>query len=122
MTYLRVLPRDLFNESKLLKCLGAFHLICDGSFREYNVEIVLNDEDAECEGFRICQDMYNDGALYCENYEVLVNGHQIRLYTHYNSKAAYPLYVMEAFIECPVLDEKGALTGEFERFLASKNK
>lgn len=26
MTYFRVIPRDFFNESKLLKCLGQFEL------------------------------------------------------------------------------------------------
>lgn len=31
MTYLRVIPRDLFNEAKLLKCLGKLYLEAEKS-------------------------------------------------------------------------------------------
>ena len=60
MTYQRVIPRDLFNEAKLLKCLGRLVIVADA----YAMLTVTHDG----EPFDIQQSV--DGDLYCENVEV----------------------------------------------------
>lgn len=88
MSYKRVVPRDFFNESKLLKCLGAFEIavmnhMCNG----IPIKTCLISES----GFEIKQDD-SDGSLYCSNYVVSINDKELRLFTSYNDKSGYPLF------------------------------
>lgn len=116
MSYLRVIPRDLFNEAKLLKCLGQLALIIHDGVGVPR-ELALENEDPE-EGFRIEQNQ-DSGALFCCNLECFFRSREIGLSCPYNNKGAFPLrYVLDDENEGPVFDDSGALSGEFIELLA----
>lgn len=112
MGYSRVLPRDLFNEAKLLKCMGRVALyIHDGIIP--NTTILLHHEPES--GFKIEQGI--DGETFVINL-VLISYHDvIPLSSPLNSRANYPL---EAFWEdeyVRVFNEDGDLTDEFKKIV-----
>ncbi len=121
--YKRVIPRDLFNEAKLLKCIGAFILEADG-LAVLRKGIELPDEG---EPFNVVQCPLT-GALSISNYQFSFGGLQLDLFTEYNSKANYPLWAEidqgEQFL---VLDESGKITPELlaaliKAYLANSKK
>lgn len=117
MTYMRVIPRDLFNESKLLKCLGQLSLIAhDGlDCRRQRVErlIVEFEEGLEGDPFMIEQNEMS-GALYCRTLRVEVNGRLVSVASTYNSKSPFPLCFGDN--EEPVFNDDGSLSDEFLAF------
>lgn len=109
--YTRVIPRDFFNESKLLKCMGQLSLkILDGKLPDgVNIEI------DECgEPFYI--GLSNDGRLFLNNYNTTINDIYVSLSTTYNAKDAFPLICFHDDIETTVFDESGNFTDEFITF------
>ncbi len=111
MSYQRVIPRDLFNEAKLLKCLGQLSLIIHDGVKVPR-GLALN-HFAEDEGFCIeqCPD---SGALYCRNLEFICDGWEFSLSAPHNSKDAYPLrFVRDEENEGRVFNEDGTLSDEF---------
>lgn len=108
MNYFRVIPRDFFNESKLLKCLGQFELCvldrqCNGlefvtRFDGGPFEIVQNEADA---------------SLSCSNYRVFLDGDELELFAPYNSKENYPLMGRYRGSEYYIFNEKGNLMPNF---------
>lgn len=115
MSYMRVIPRDLFNEAKLLKCLGQLALIIhDGVGVPRG--LALTHDDAEAAGFQIEQDQ-GTGALYCVNLELTLKGQLIALHSPYNSKAAYPLQFILDDNEGAVFADDGTLSDEFRQML-----
>ena len=83
MSYRRVIPRDLFNEAKLLKCLAFISLkIHDGKIQGLNI----NHED-ESRGFKIEQNDL-DGSIHVSN-------------LHFFDEAGTPVYF------CHPLNNKG---------------
>lgn len=87
MSYLRVIPRDLFNEAKLLKCLGKISLMIHDNQLPF---ITVNHED-EREGFKIEQSD-NDGSIYVSNLHFFDNsGTPLYFYHPLNSKANWSL-------------------------------
>jgi hypothetical protein len=86
MSYLRVIPRDLFNEAKLLKCLGAVYIAAERNRVEALIEL-----EHDGSSFKILQDA-SSGAIYVDNVRVIVNGVSVHVYTPLNSRAPYPLY------------------------------
>lgn len=87
MIYKRIIPRDFFNESKLLKCLGRLSL----NILECKTNDITLVEEFDNECFDIYLDE-NNGYLYVLNYKVYYEDEEIFLYTPYNSKENYPLY------------------------------
>lgn len=88
MNFSRVIPRDLFNESKLLKCLGTLALrIHEGQID--GLEFEHTDID---KGFIIEMDE-GDGSLYCTNLVLMRTDYQTEVYirSNYNSKEPFPL-------------------------------
>jgi len=72
MSYSRVIPRDFFNEAKLLKCMGQLSLaILDGMTPE-GITITVEETG---EPFQI--ELDDDGYLYLTNYEMFVNGRAV---------------------------------------------
>ena len=110
--YLRVVPRDFFNEAKLLKCLGRLSLFIldsrDGIHRHLF-------EEYDHKPFDIRQT--EDGDTFVLNYKVyfMRNKKQVRLYSFMNSKENYPLYFVNEDSESYdyVFDEEGDFTKEF---------
>jgi hypothetical protein len=116
VSYRRVLPRDLFNEANLLKCLGALWIKIDDRIPEGVSLDWLGDEG---EPFEIEQDR-NSGALSVYNLRLTVKGRPVHLSRPLNSRNPWPLYVEpngddEWFDPVAVFTDDGDLTEEFER-------
>lgn len=115
MGYYRVVPRDLFNESNLLKCYGGLYIKLD-DMGIGGVALVESEPGAP---FRIVQDP-SDGSLFVENVNLYVRGKCVHLYRPLNSREPWPLYVelSDRFDVLPVFDDDGNLTEEFEAFVS----
>jgi hypothetical protein len=100
MTYRRVIPRDLFNEANLLKCMGRLALL-----REH----MLAEDVAE---FRIEQDE-SDGSISVVNLPLWLKAKTYRLFRPLNSRAPWPLYLTYGDDDIAVFDEYGDLTQQF---------
>ncbi len=107
--YRRVIPRDFFNEAKLLKCMGILALaVLDNTVPE-NISIKI---DENGESFDIILDnMYN--LLRVSNYNVEINGEFYLVGTTYNSKGNFPFYVIVDEEEVEILDNNGKFSNDF---------
>lgn len=111
MNYTRVIPRDFFNEAKLLKCLGQLSLkVLDGKCPD-SMEILFDDESGD--SFAVVQDD-SDGSIYVANYPITINGFQVWFKTPLNSKEAYPLFCEWEYENYTVFTDKGEFTDEFK--------
>lgn len=112
--YSRVIPRDFFNEAKLLKCMGLLALnILDGKQPE-NTVISIADND---EPFNVV--LLDDGHLTVINYPVKINGIEVIFKSTYNSKSNYPLLAEYQNCEYVVFDEHGQWDSEFLEFCSA---
>lgn len=116
MPYERVIPRDFFNESKLLKCLGQISLLVHDGYINAQFE-----EEETNTGFQIDLDL-NNGYLYCQNYTLFTNnGTPVQIGTAYNSKEPFPLYFYDEENEYLLaLTNDGKPTPEFTKYLEEK--
>lgn len=116
MSYQRVLPRDLFNEAKLLKCLGQLALLIHDN-KVDGFPLIFH-HYADTIGFDIDQNP-DDGSLFCRNIDLDVGETTIPLFTSYNAKGPYPLYFLnnqEGEIH-KVLGDDGSIHPDFLNFL-----
>ena len=107
MTYQRVIPRDLFNEAKLLKCIGMLAL--------HELEKGLPDGvqlDNHGDAFNIIQDECS-GDITCQNVRLEVKGRRLFLWTPMNSREPHPLYIVVNHEEIEVFEEGGSVSSEF---------
>lgn len=82
--YERVIPRDLFNESSLLKCYGRLYIILEGNARaQYPVESVSDWDIVQRQ---------DDGSLFIANLPLVVGENEYRLTRPLNARSAWPLY------------------------------
>lgn len=88
MPYTRVLPRDLFNEANLLKCVGALWIAVEG-------KAGIAFEQEEVSTFAIDQDPA-DGSLTILNVTLMIRGTRYNFSRPLNSRDAFPLYVRPA--------------------------
>ena len=121
MSYDRVIPRDLFNEAKLLKCLAQLVLLIhdgrdkDGKPTPSTLTASHNKEMSE--RFLIELEPQLNG-LYSPNMTILNNGERLTLYTNYNDKGIYPLLMFtDEYEEIEVFHDDGTLTDEFREQL-----
>lgn len=113
MTYTRVIPRDLFNEAKLLKCLGQVSMrLHEGNGIDW--PLVLEHSDTDDNGFIIDQ-RQDDGGLFCWNMTFSLRDQVIDLYTVYNSKSNYPMWfeIEGTGTYEPLFDDDGWFSNEF---------
>ena len=108
-SYNRVIPRDFFNEGKLLKCMGVLALSILDNKTPDGIEIHI---DGSGEAFDIVLDQ-EWSILEVINYNVTINGEEYRVGTTYNSKDNFPLYVIVDDVEILVFDENGKFSDEF---------
>lgn len=113
MPYNRVIPRDLFNEAKLLKCLGqlVIKLETAGAHRA--------DLRQRSDGqFEIEQREY-DGGIYCATLDFYIRGHLVNLFTPLNSRLPYPLMFEDEDAEVSdfVFNDDGSLSAAFIEYL-----
>lgn len=113
MNHQRVLPRDLFNEANLLKCIGHLWLKLEGMA---NIEWDYNGEP-----FEMCQDQDDDSVL-IDNLILKIKGTKYFLTHPLNSREAWPLYAwsFDTEEETAVFNEYGALTAEFFHLIGEK--
>jgi hypothetical protein len=109
--YVRVLPRDLFNEASLLKLYGRLWIALD-EMRDHVAAFVEEDVDE----FDVSQDEAS-GAITIANITFTVAGVPHRLERPLNSRAAWPLWVEASeadpdFDPVRVFDDEGALSAE----------
>lgn len=108
MSYFRVIPRDFFNESKLLKCLGQLALKVHDQQLPDN--IIVNIEESG-EPFAIQQD--TNGDLFIANYPITINGVPVPFSASYNSKNPYPLFCEIDGEIIEVFNDHGGFTNDF---------
>jgi len=85
--YKRVLPRDAFNEAKLLKCIGKLTLMIeDGMLSAWAYHY-------DGEPFNIEQDT-NDGSISVTNITFWEHKRQVKCFTPLNSKSPWPLVAL----------------------------
>lgn len=106
--YTRIIPRDFFNEAKLLKCMGVLALkILDAQLPE---GITIEIEESG-EPFNI---MLTDcGSLLVDNYPITVNGEPYTFKTTYNSKSNFPFFCDVDGEDVQVFNEDGNFDEEF---------
>lgn len=117
-TYQRVIPRDLFNEAKLLKCMGQLALIIHDGVRWKDLRVDFHGRDR----FRIEQDS-GSGGLEMANVYVMLGKLEILMHTAYNSKEPYPLYAtLWNEEEVPVFNDDGTLHADFTNWMDEQSK
>lgn len=111
INYSRVIPRDLFNEAKLLKCIG---------------QLTCNIHDGEGLGLKVSESvtgfkigLMNDGFLIVENIHFKLGKIPLLFRTTYNSKKSYPLVCTYDYCDIPVFEENGTYTEEYTTFINS---
>lgn len=128
MSYTRVIPRDLFNESSLLKCLGRLQIILEGvAGGPHRADARLGaDPDDAYSSFDVVQSS-DDGSISVENLPLIVRGERLRLYRPLNSRQPWPLYVdIPENDAAPygdtlsVFDDEGIIDQRFLDFLTGK--
>jgi hypothetical protein len=112
MSYLRVIPRDLFNEANLLKCYGTLWIAIEGhrqaKFSQECMDsfpIVMRDDD---------------GSLCIDGLFLDVGEAQYRLTRPCNSREPFPLYAERVeFWADPVavFNPDGTLSDEFTKLI-----
>lgn len=108
-TYDRVIPRDFFNEAKLLKCFGFLSLkILNNSLPE-GMQIHIEDN-----GERFDIELADEGFLYLANYCTTINEVPVLFLTTYNNKSNFPFYCRIDDYDYQVFDEGGNFTDEFK--------
>lgn len=112
MSYRRVIPRDLFNEAKLLKCMGQLALLVhDGKLPSVTI---IHD------GSPFTIEQAPDGDLYLPGVRVFVGGEPLTMGTVLNSKEPYPLIFGEE--QHPVFDNNGQPSFEFLVYIRNQLK
>lgn len=106
--YQRVIPRDLFNEAKLLKCIGRLVLLI------HDEKVPCKMSHNEPDNFIIA--LMDEGSLTIKNLEIAIKGKLMRFKTTYNSKRNYPLYVQHNYCDYLVFNKEGEFDKEFIEF------
>jgi hypothetical protein len=114
MSYVRVIPRDLFNEGDLLKCLGKLWIRLDDR-RGHRAEM---HGPTYSDGFEVDQDPA-DGSIAARNVHLTVDGRPHRLYRPLNSRSPWPLWASAEPDDLRVFNEEGDgdLSPEFLAFI-----
>jgi hypothetical protein len=112
MTYARVIPRDLFNEASLLKCLGHLWLKLEERTGHRAQIAFLGPHQP----FHVLQDS-SDGSIFCANV-LQVHGRTVSLFRPLNSRDQWPLWArfgdpLGDFEDVEVFDESGGMSEDF---------
>ena len=98
MTYIRVVPRDLFNEASLLKCVGKVVLMIEDGM------IPWLSYRYDGEAFNVMQNV-SSGGIYIANIEFFANNKTLSHERPLNSRKAWPLYFETEENSYSVFDE-----------------
>jgi hypothetical protein len=86
--YTRVLPRDLFNEADLLKCMARLCIFLDDT----PDHVASLEDDMEAGAPFDVQQSMTSGAIYVANIPFSVSGEAYDLYRPLNSRQPWPLW------------------------------
>lgn len=116
MTYARTIPRDLFNEGDLLKCLGRLWIVLEQN-PGHRAEL----SHATGHIFTIVQDP-SDGAISCSTVTLTVDGVVTPLFRPLNSRYAWPLWartgdLLGDFDDIEVFDASGSLSEDMRKLI-----
>ena len=115
MSYIRVIPRDLFNEAKLLKCLGMLSLYWLNNTQNAR-SLYRIDFNEECQGgFDVCQDL-SSGDIYSENVTLeRIQGESENVFLSHplNNNSVNPLHFTFRNESWAVFDDAGLFTTAF---------
>ena len=116
--YLRVMPRDLFNEGSLLTLHGRLVILLKET-ADHHASIA----EQEVEGFDVVQDPAT-GWISIDNFVFTVRGRRYRLSRPLNSRERWPLWLEDVdqesdFEAIAVFDDDGALSPEMLSFIKS---
>lgn len=111
MTYVREIPRDLFNEGDLLKCLGRLWLALDER-RDHKASLDFDGSTCVAYGFDVQQDP-SDGSIYSPEVRLTVAGEERGLFRPLNAREKWPLWARFGDDDVRVFDLDGALSPEF---------
>lgn len=120
MTYLRVIPRDLFNEADLLKCLGRLWILLDET-RGHNARLGDADSDHSGAAFEIEQDE-SDGSIFVANLPFTIARMEYTLFRPLNARNVWPLYIHTAGDDLRIFDEDGRFTVDFSMLIMGIKK
>lgn len=111
--YTRVLPRDLFNEAALLKCLGRLALyVTDGLCQPLSLS-----DMPQATGFEVLQDLC-DGSIYCPGVLFWVGDCRLDFVSPLNSRRPWPLLLRQPpQDDVQVFGDHGQLSAEFRQLL-----
>lgn len=112
MTYRRVIPRDLFNEANLLKCLGMLWIALEGTQGHC---AALDHADGHI--FAVIQDP-DDGSISCSTVTLTIRDQITPLFRPLNSRDPYPLWarfgdLLGDYEDIEVFNIEGHLSAEF---------
>ena len=117
--YARVIPRDLFNEASLLKCLGKLALELD----RRRTAAELDEDELKADPFDIRQDQ-SDGSISVMNLPFKVRGVPFRLSRPLNSREPWPLWCESPFAcdeeEVEVFTAEGELSPAFLQLIGAE--
>ncbi len=99
MSYLRVLPRDAFNEANFLKCIGKLTMALEDGFHPF----ITYEYDGE--PFDLNQDI--NGCLCINNMSFYYKEHPLELKRPLNSLNSWPLYIETEEDSAAIFDENG---------------
>ncbi len=105
----RVIPRDFFNEAKLLKCMGVLALSVLDNTMPDGIDILIEESGQPFD--IVLDEMW--GLLIVSNYRVSINDEEYMVGTTYNSKEAFPFVVVVEDTEYEVFNEQGKFSHEF---------
>ena len=107
--YFRVIPRDLFNEANLLKCLGQLYIQTECY---EHADVVYTDD----EPFDIWQCPHS-GNLHCGNVTLKIKGRSYDCYRPLTSRDPYPLWIDGPQDAIAIFCDDDSLTEEFKGFI-----
>jgi len=110
MAYLRVIPRDLFNDASLLKCLGQLYLALE-TINTSNISLECEEDDF---GIDQCPD---SGHTFAANVALWVKGNVYLPYRPLNSRAPWPLYLENDGEEIAIFTDDGRLSDGMLAFM-----
>lgn len=113
MKFIRVIPRDLFNEAKIYKCMGQLILMIEDRMGVF-AELTYN-QYKDC--FTVHLD--EDGALWLSGVHIFCAKTNLVFRTTYNSKAPYPLHCFYENQEIPVFTDDGKEHEDFVNFIST---
>ena len=115
MSYKRVIPRDLFNEANLLKCLGRVALLIEDGKAPKGMRLHHTNPDG---GFEIDQSP-GSGDIYCSNLTIVTRTGRAHIWRGLNSRDEWPIFVATDDDEAiEILDKTGNFTEEFVQWAA----